>query len=112
MSNLPPGTTQGMADRAAWDYDDELRCVCEDCCPSCGCTSDSQDQHYAHCAYAGATDEDLMGRYEPGSELSATINVGPLDVAAMQAALERLKAPLTDDDRAAVSAVITVEEPR
>lgn len=54
-------------------------------------------------------DGDLADRYEPGCALSATINIGPLDVATMQAALERLEASLTDDERAAVSAVITVE---
>lgn len=54
-------------------------------------------------------DGDLSGRYEPGCEVSAVINVGPLDVATMQAALERLEASLTDDERAAVSAVFRVE---
>lgn len=63
MSNLPPDTTQGTVDRAAWDAE----------------------------------------------ELPSPVAFGPLDVAAMQAVLDRLKATLSDDDRAAVSAVITVE---
>ena len=54
-------------------------------------------------------DGDLAGRYEPGCELSAIINIGPLDVAAMQAALDRLKATLSDDERAAVRQVFTVQ---
>lgn len=57
----------------------------------------------------GQVDRAAWDRYEPGCEVSAVINVGPLDVATMQAALVRLEASLTDDERAAVSAVITVE---